>query len=394
MSTKRRIEVFRPGTFTAMDGRSYAFSAEDVAAIAAGYDADAAPAPVVVGHPSHDDPAFGWASAFEVDEKGVLVAELDRLAPAFVSAVSEGRYRKVSMKFFSPDAPNNPRPGSYYPRHVGFLGGAAPAVSGLAPVEFAGDDEGCFEIALASQEVAFGSTKWGFKEIARVFRSLRDWLIEKEGVEAANKIVDSWGIDWIDDAGDDEPEVQPAYAAPVPAPSLNDTPITFADGETPAAPKSSKLETAMTGTTLAAREKRLAERERALAEQENTAFADKMVAEGHVAAGSRDRLVGLLAAIPADAPSVSFAEGDATTDASPRDLLSDLLRSTPAQLPEGQAVTGDDVPAQRGPSFAAPDGYAIDPGSLELFHAARRHQAAHPEMSFADAAIAVQNMEA
>ncbi len=132
-AASRKVEVFRPGTFRAMNGHNYSFSEADVANMASGYDAEKAPAPVVVGHPKHDDPAFGWAKGFEINEAGTLVAELGELAPEFVSAVEEGRYRKVSMKFFPPEAPNNPNPGNYYPRHIGFLGGAAPAVSGLDP---------------------------------------------------------------------------------------------------------------------------------------------------------------------------------------------------------------------------------------------------------------------
>ena len=45
----RKVEVFRPGTFRAQSGQSFEFSAEDVAAMAANYDAKGSPAPVVVG---------------------------------------------------------------------------------------------------------------------------------------------------------------------------------------------------------------------------------------------------------------------------------------------------------------------------------------------------------
>ena len=192
VDTTRKVEVFRPGTFRAMNGQEYAFSRDDVAAMAANYDADKAPAPVVVGHPKHDDPAFGWAEGFEVNEAGTLVANLNKLSPEFVSAVEDGRYRMVSMKFFPPDAPNNPSPGSYYPRHIGFLGGAAPAVSGLAPVQFSdGGDDQLIEIEFAEPAM---------EDVANLFRKLREFIIEKFSRADADEAVPEYLIRWVDDA--------------------------------------------------------------------------------------------------------------------------------------------------------------------------------------------------
>lgn len=367
----RRIEVFRPGTFTAMDGNSYTFSAEDVAAIAGSYDAAAAPAPVVVGHPKHDDPAFGWASGFEVNEAGVLVAELDQLAPAFVEAVKGGSYKKVSMKFFGPTAPSNPKPGSYYPRHIGFLGGSAPAVPGLAPVEFAGPDEGTVEIELAAPEIEF-ATDYGHKDTARLFRSIREWIIEKFGIEDADKAVDSWTIDWIDDAADAEPS---GFSSPEPQPR---TPVEQAKPQEEPMSDKDKV-----------REAQLTAREQRLAAAEDAAFADALVNGGHVAAGQRDRLVALLGAVPADAEDVSFADGDETKQVAPRALLKSLLETRPQPVEEGQIVK-DGAPTQRAPSFTVPDGYAVDKDDLAFAAEVEAYQADHPELSFADAAIAVE----
>ncbi|KQI68026.1 hypothetical protein AN189_13060 [Loktanella sp. 3ANDIMAR09] len=391
IAQKRRIEVFRAGTFTAMDGRSYAFSEADVTAIAGAYDATTAPAPVVVGHPTHDDPAFGWASGFEVDDRGILVAELDNLAPSFVSAVTEGRYKKVSMKLFAPDAPNNPKPGTYYPRHIGFLGGAAPAVSGLAPVEFSdGDDEGTIEIALSGP--AF--TDYGLKDTARVFRSLREWIIDKFGIEDADKAVDKWYVDWIDDAAESDGPADNAFAAPSRPAVRREPPVTWsqpASTAKPQAPAFTSKEDDVSNSDLTAREQRLAARERALAETENAAFADALVGDGHVAAGSRDRLVALLGAIPADAEELSFADGGETRSVAPRQLLRDLLSSAPTALPDGQTDLGADPGVgARGPAFSAPDGYEVDADSMELFAKARAYHAENPNISFAEAAIAVQ----
>ncbi len=52
------------------------------------------------------------------------------------AAIKKGYYRKISMSFYHPDSDKNPKPGIWYPRHVGFLGAVAPAVKGLSQVQF------------------------------------------------------------------------------------------------------------------------------------------------------------------------------------------------------------------------------------------------------------------
>ncbi|MGE4321776.1 MAG: hypothetical protein AB7E60_01950 [Sphingobium sp.] len=136
------IRIFRPGTFVSNEGQSLSFSEADLAAAAAAYDRDADPAPLVVGHPAIDAPAYGWVKGL-VLKGGELVAEPERIEPAFAEAVRAGRYAKVSARFYPPAHPANPKPGSWYLKHVGFLGGHAPGVKGLGVVQFSeGGDEG------------------------------------------------------------------------------------------------------------------------------------------------------------------------------------------------------------------------------------------------------------
>ncbi len=139
MTTMARpwVHILTAGTFTDMHGNPVTFTAGDLSAIAANYRPDLHPAPVVLGHPVTNGPAFGWISAFAA-YRGELEAELDRLDPAFIAAVKTGRYATRSISLYPPDHPSNPRPGAYYPRHLGFLGAAPPAVKGLRPAELAG----------------------------------------------------------------------------------------------------------------------------------------------------------------------------------------------------------------------------------------------------------------
>lgn len=132
-------EIFRAGTRTDNNGNTVSISADDVAAIAAHYDKAKHEAPIVVGHPAANAPAFGWVSALRADN-GVLYAEFAEVDEDFAELVRKGRYKKVSASFYPPKHPSNPNPNGFYLRHVGFLGAHPPAVKGLKNIDFADDD--------------------------------------------------------------------------------------------------------------------------------------------------------------------------------------------------------------------------------------------------------------
>lgn len=137
-----RLHIFRPGRHTDASGRTLEFSAEDLARCAAAYDTSLHEAPLVIGHPEDDSPAFGWVKRLSLDPEGGLWAEVEDLAPGFVEAVRSGRFRKVSASFYLPSSAANPTPGVLSLRHVGFLGALPPSVKGLAPVRFKEGDHG------------------------------------------------------------------------------------------------------------------------------------------------------------------------------------------------------------------------------------------------------------
>lgn len=126
------IHIFRPGRHTAMQGRALEFSAADLAATAAAYDPALHEAPLVIGHPAANAPAFGWVAGLRADADG-LFATPRQLEPAFAEEVRAGRYKKVSASFYVPDSPHNPKPGVFYLRHVGFLARSRPRSRGLRP---------------------------------------------------------------------------------------------------------------------------------------------------------------------------------------------------------------------------------------------------------------------
>ena len=128
-----RIAIFKTGHYAAASGETLDATADYVRAIAAAYDPALHEAPVVIGHPKDNAPAYGWVRALTFDEgSGTLYADLAQVEPQFAALLADGRFKKRSASIYAPDHPNNPTPGKPYLRHVGFLGAQPPAVKGLA----------------------------------------------------------------------------------------------------------------------------------------------------------------------------------------------------------------------------------------------------------------------
>jgi hypothetical protein len=323
-SAPKPIELLKPGTHTDSSGRAFSFTAEDLAALAEGYDPKVFDAPVVVGHPKAADPAYGWIEKLEVRDDGTLLAWPGRVAPEFAEAVKLGHYRKVSGSFYPPAHAGNPKPGGYYLRHVGFLGAAAPAVKGLAPVELAGDEAGCVTIEFAAFDDA-----WTLGNIGRLFRGLREFLIDKFSPEDADRVLSQYDIDDIARSADrqelkahQEPEATPTPAfaePPIPTPTPDDP-----TKETDAMSTEDKERLAALEAENAKKDAQLAqfaEREAQARRDADTAFIDGLVTDGCLAPGRRDDVLSFMESLGAD-QTVDFSEQRKLT---PRDFFRDLL---------------------------------------------------------------------
>lgn len=131
-----------------MNGAVLQFSEADLQKTVAAYDPTKHEAPLVVGHPAHDDPAYGWVQALQFAD-GALDAIPAQVNPAFAEMVASGAFKKISASFYAPNSPANPAPGIYYLRHVGFLGATAPAVKGMRAPAFAATEEGVLTFEFA-----------------------------------------------------------------------------------------------------------------------------------------------------------------------------------------------------------------------------------------------------
>lgn len=124
------FEIFAAGTHTASNGNTHSFTQNDLDNIVASYNPELHEAPIVIGHPKDNAPAFGWIESIKrVGDK--LIAKPKQLVPEFLQAVKNGLFKKRSISL-NPD-------GSL--RHVGFLGAVPPAVKGLADIKFSAGEE-------------------------------------------------------------------------------------------------------------------------------------------------------------------------------------------------------------------------------------------------------------
>jgi hypothetical protein len=121
------IEIFKAGDY----GQRGAWTADDLDRIAAAYNPRLHQAPVVLGHPATDAPAYGWVARLRRAGQS-LWAQLEKVDPAFEQLLRAGRFRQRSVALYR----NFPPTGGAYLRHLGFLGAQPPAVKGLAPVRF------------------------------------------------------------------------------------------------------------------------------------------------------------------------------------------------------------------------------------------------------------------
>lgn len=369
-----RIEVFRSGKFTSMEGAPLSYSSADLQAIAQAYDFDTAPAPVVIGHPSSDAPAFAWVGSFEYDAKADrLNAVLKDIEPSFAAAVQAGQYRKVSLQFFPPHHPANPNPGAWYPKHVGFLGAAAPAVTGLRNVSFsipAGE-----AITFEGEFASFGDA--GNEQAASLFRRIRDFFISEHGLEKADKVLPAYDIEWLAEIEAPKAKGAAPFAGfstpPQPAPAKeikvsNPTPASFADRE----------------AELAAREQRIADRERESVHAENVSFAARLVGEGRLLPVSEGKVVAILDGLTSN-QTVSFSEGEAQIPTA--EALRQVLQEQPVTVSFGR-VDLPTAPGEDTASFAA-DGKPVNPEKLALHTKAEAYMRQNPTVGYSDALKAV-----
>ena len=368
------FEIFRTGDHRTSAGAAFAADAALLQDIADNYNASVSEAPIVVGHPKTDAPAYGWIESFSVDGDR-LVAHPRQVEAQFAQMVEDGRFKKRSISLYPPTAASNPVPGTHYPRHVGFLGAAAPAISGLRDVEFAAGET--VEIA-----VEFAAPTAHRPADFMAEDGLRD--IER-GLSAFQSMI--WALKSFLKIGKPEPDdaaftaAQPGPATPAhraPAPRTITAPV-----------KETHVDTAdfQQATQKLDADRAALDRDRtefaaqvaASRKVEDAALVDGLVEQGRIAPGARDGIVDFMATLDAD-DAVEFSQGKDTVNQTPRDWFRDLLGTTKPVIDFSEAT-------------ADPDGGAVvtDPAAIarqaQEFQAERAAKGVEISMSEAVATV-------
>ena len=107
----KRFEIFRPGKHTAASGVTLNFSDADLQAAVAAYDPAVHEAPIVVGHPKDNAPAYGWIGSLSFGDAGAMEAAPIQVDADFAEMVSAGRFKKRSASWYVPGSANHPLAG-------------------------------------------------------------------------------------------------------------------------------------------------------------------------------------------------------------------------------------------------------------------------------------------
>ena len=317
------IDVFRAGEHTDSRGKKRDWTESDLDGVVSAHQG-ADPAPVVVGHPEMDAPAYGWVDGLRRSGDS-LQAKLRDIDPAFREAVETGRYagRSVALEGDGADG--------FKLQHLGFLGGLAPAVKGLAPTQFSAPAATTYEFAATDAE------SWGWTAAARVFRRLREWIIERDGQEKADGLIPEWEINSVMDAGEDTPN----FAAPGTGANGNTGTNTNAEDDMSQDDKD---------TAFAGRERLAAARTE----------VEEHVKAGRVLPAEKEGLAAFAASLPdADDAVLKFAapgEDGGEISETPRKFFSAFLKRLPKRIDYGETADGD----------RAGDGDAQDPDAVAV----------------------------
>lgn len=325
----KRFSIFKSGTHTSAGGQTLTFSEADLKAAVRVYDPAKHEAPITVGHPKDNLPAYGWVGGLSFADSEIQV-EPKEVEPQFDEMVQAGRFKKRSASFYAPNSANHPLAGTpdhdtYYLRHVAFLGAQPPAVKGLKDVEFA-DAEGTVEF----------EEDWIVAGIlARMFSNLRDYLISTAGLDKADTILPKWSIeDLAQHAKDSRPD---PMGLPVFSEEDTMTPEQIKAMQDENAKLKGDLAALTTSNTklqadFAEAQKKQAEADKAATRATIKAQIEKLVQAGKVVPAEVEALTDFAAAQDDGEKTFNFGEGDKAEKLTARALFLKQLENRPVAV--------------------------------------------------------------
>jgi len=297
MNPFKGVEVFRVGDHVDSAGRRHSFTEADLDNIAA-YDPTRHEAPVVIGHPKDNAPAYGWVARV-YRKGGSLLADFKDVPPEFADLVEAGRFKKRSISLY-PDGTL---------RHVGFLGAVPPALKGLKDVSFAEGEASTFEFGEEGQD----------SEKSRLLRLAETFF----GLIARGRANDN----------------------PAGGPAFKEKPMTDKDNDLAVQVAALTAKVAEFSEAQAAKDKRIADLEAANKQLANrmdttvatgrraeiTAFAEGLASKGQLTSYQQKLAVSFMEKLDG-AGDMDFAEGDKTAKKPVSEVFKAFLESLPVQL--------------------------------------------------------------
>lgn len=217
------IEIFLAGSRPASNGVMTTITPENLQQVVDTYDPNYFRAPLLVSENlGHDIGNFTDTTVAKSKElcHGIpkslkrvgnrLYAQFDKLSKNFAEWVRNKQIHSVSSSFYLPNSPNNPYPGKWSLRHIAGLGSTPPACKGLAPLPEPPSDWAEFaeyplsldfseESDIADFTCGCTIKKYGkypmmqspWTVTADLFQSYREYLIESEDLETADRVLPS-----------------------------------------------------------------------------------------------------------------------------------------------------------------------------------------------------------
>ncbi len=341
------IEILKTGKWKDSSGKEHIFNEEDLEAIVNNYEKRTNDAPIVVGHPKSNSPAFGWVDKLK-KEGNVLKAKIKDLVPEFVDAVKKKMYKYVSVSLY----PDNRL------RHIGFLGGSPPAVKGLEAVQFEGDKE------YITFDFNSGWTEDKIKTIAAILQRVRDFFIEKFGKDETDKIINNWDIDWLKE---DPPKIEETLEENKfnenkkeevkSMDELEKLKQKLKEAEEKLKQFSEKAETVEDENKLL--KEKIAEMTKVKVEKEVTEFVEKIKKEGKLLPFEEKLAKEMLLKLKDDESKIEFTEGE---EKKLYDAYKEFLEKQPVKVPLGEEGKEKNIGKLKPEDF----GENVDEEALEL----------------------------
>jgi len=309
--------VFKAGTHKDSKGREHTFTTSDLDKIVASYNSDQE-APCVIGHPEDDHPAFGWIESVK-REGELLYAKCKDTVAEFEKAVKDGLYPNRSISI---------NPNDFTINHLGFLGAVKPAIKGLGKIAFSqNDDIATFDFSAGLVD----EISYNLRTIGSLFQKLREFLIEKYGIEETDKVLWAWDINNLLKDIDTE-KGRLAFCEKFTEEIKLTTAKPTNEGKTEFSQADIDLKNQEIDTLKAENEKLKAETKR----QEFSAFCDDLLGEGKMTPAQKTHALDFMS-IMDNAGSFEFSEGG---EKSAIEEFKTFLKSLPKQINFSEVAKG------------------------------------------------------